>query len=88
MPAAKAQLEKLLENPYVVNRDIPLMLFANKSDQTMAISSYQCVDFFGLRDVDKPWNVFSTDALTGEGFNEALDWFAHQLRTRRPSKGL
>lgn len=80
MPAAKLQLERVLKNPYIRNRDIPLMLFANKSDQSMAISSYQCIDFFGLKDRKKSCNVFSTDALTGEGFNEALDWFAHQLR--------
>ena len=84
MPAAKAHLEKVLRNPYIANRNIPLMLFANKCDLPLAIPSLQCADFFDLKQItSKVWNVFSTDALTGEGFNEALDWFSHQLRRAR-----
>ena len=87
MPLVISQLDKMLKNPNVKDKNIPVVFLANKCDQTSAMSTLQLSDMLKLKQVvDKTWNIFPSDALTGEGLNEAMDWLAHQLRrTRRLS---
>ncbi len=92
LPSAKTALEKLLNNPLLLRRSVPLLVLANKTDAPTAIPALQVSSSLGLgtggagrqlSGVLKPCQTVATDALTGEGFNEALDWLAHQLRRTR-----
>ncbi len=84
LPSAKQQLEKLLNHPNVVRRNIPLLFLANKTDVPSAMPALQVKDSLKVSGIKgKPCKMVATDALTGEGFNEALDWLAHQLRRTR-----
>lgn len=74
------ELEKMLQNPLIRKRSIPLLVLANKMDQPGAIPSLQLAALLHLRDINKPWHVVSSDVLTGEGLNEGFDWLSHQLR--------
>ena len=85
LPLARTQVQKMLANPHVKDKDVPVVFLANKMDQTSAMSGLQLTDTLGLRrEVGKrPWSMHATSAITGEGFNEAFDWLAHKLRTVR-----
>ncbi len=87
MPLVESQLHKMLLNPFVKDKNIPIVFLANKCDQCSAMPTLQIADMLHLKEaVKKTWNIFGSDALTGEGLNEAMDWLAHQLkRTRRSS---
>ncbi len=81
IPLVQEHLDKLLTNPLVMRKkEIPILVLANKADQPGAMPSLQLVELLDLCQLTRPWHIVCTDALTGEGFNEALDWLAHQLR--------
>lgn len=85
----KRQVDKLLTNPCVAQRELPILFLANKSDQSDAVPPLQLADMLDLKRIrHKPWHVYECDSLTGDGFNEAFDWLGRQLgqvRQRRIS---
>ena len=82
MIVVEEQLEKMLQNPLVRQRKIPVLFLANKMDEPGAIPSLQVASMLHLDECmkEKPWHVVSSDVLTGEGLNEGFDWLSHQLR--------
>ena len=76
------QLIKLFRNPLLRRRTIPVLFLANKMDKPGAISVLQLEDMLKIKHivVNKPWKVFQSDGLTGEGLHDGLDWLAHKLR--------
>ena len=81
LAVAKDELELLLENEYIRNRRIPILFFANKKDKRDAMSSVKCSAVLGLDEIrDKPWHICASNALTGEGLDEGLSWFADQVK--------
>ena len=84
LPSARSHLEKLLNHPNVMRRNIPLLFLANKTDVTSAMPPLQVSENMKVNKIKgKPCKTVGTDALTGEGLNEGLDWLAHQLRRTR-----
>ena len=80
-PLVKIQLDTLLLNPILVNRqEIPILVLANKTDKVGAVLSLQMAELLALSHLRRPWHVVCSDGLTGEGLNEAMDWLAHNLR--------
>lgn len=80
MPHVTEVLEILVDKVEV--RDIPILFLANKNDLPGAMSNLQLQEMLGLSKLlgKKSWTMFGTDALTGDGLNESLDWLAHKLR--------
>ena len=87
MEPAKIEQHKMLCNPLVEKDNVPVLILVNKSDQQGSLPHLQVSEMLDVRRIkDKSWNIFSTDGLTGEGLWDALDWLAHQLKSRVPSQ--
>lgn len=80
VPLLQEQLHRLIDKIEV--RDIPVLFLANKQDHEGSVPLLQLQQTLGISEIfkHKTWNMVNTDALTGEGLNEALDWLAHKLR--------
>ncbi|KAI8764248.1 ADP-ribosylation factor-like protein 6 [Biomphalaria glabrata] len=81
MVVAKEELNLLLENPELKNRSIPILFYANKMDARDAVSSVKCSHLLELQSLsNKPWFICASNALTGEGLHEGVDWLTDQLK--------
>lgn len=81
MVVAKDELELLLQHNDLMGRRIPVLFFANKMDLRDALSSVKCSSLMGLECIrDKPWHICASNALTGEGLNEGVDWLTDQIK--------
>ena len=91
MSLVRKQLDKMMANPLLAGRKLPMLFLANKMDQPGAVSCLQLSQILELHRISgKPWHVCATDALTGEGLHEGFDWLAHQLRSmfrKAPGEG-
>lgn len=79
---ARDELRLLLQHPDIKERPIPLLFFANKMDVRGSLSSVKVSTSLALETIhDKPWNICASNALTGEGLEEGVEWLANQIRT-------
>lgn len=77
----KEELNLLLQHPDICNRKLPILFFANKMDSKEALSSVKIAAALGLdRIMDKPWHISASNALTGEGLQEGVEWLTQQIR--------
>jgi len=82
MVVAKDELDILLQHSEIASRRIPILFFANKMDCKGALSPVQCSQKMGLDAVrNKPWHICASNALTGEGLNDGVDWLTDQIRS-------
>jgi len=83
MCVAKDELESLLKHDDLPP-DVPILFFANKMDRPDALSAVDCVQSLELDKItDKAWHIASSNALTGEGLEEGIQWLAAQMNRRR-----
>ncbi|KAJ1666724.1 Arf GTPase arl1 [Coemansia sp. RSA 1646] len=62
-------------------RDAALLVLANKQDMKGAMSSAEVSDALGLpRLKNRQWTIFKTNALKGEGLNDAMDWLVNAIK--------
>nr|KAG5702232.1 hypothetical protein BaRGS_030587 [Batillaria attramentaria] len=81
MVVAKDELDLLLQHPDLKNRRIPILFFANKMDLRESVSSVKCSSLMGLEQIrDKPWHICASNAVTGEGLSEGVDWLSDQIK--------
>ncbi|RZC34322.1 Arf, Ras, G-alpha, SRPRB, and/or Miro domain containing protein [Asbolus verrucosus] len=77
----KEELDLLLQHPDICNRKIPILFFSNKMDCKDALSSVKIAAGLGLDKImDKPWHIAASNALTGEGLQEGVEWLTQQIR--------
>lgn len=77
----KEELDLLLQHPDISNKRIPILFFANKMDCKEALSSVKIAAALGLDKImDKPWHIAASNALTGEGLQEGVEWITQQIR--------
>lgn len=77
----KDELDLLLQHPDVCNRKLPILFYANKMDCKDALSSVKIAAALGLDKImDKPWHIAASNALTGEGLQEGVEWLTQQIR--------
>ena len=63
------------------NRRLPILFFANKMDVREATSSVKVSAALGLeRITDKPWHITASNAVTGEGLHEGVEWLTNQIK--------
>ncbi|KAL1130183.1 hypothetical protein AAG570_013121 [Ranatra chinensis] len=80
LAVAKDELDLLLQHPDVADRKIPILFLANKMDLREALSTVKIAAAFQLHKIqDKPWHICATNALTGDGLFEGVDWFTQQI---------
>lgn len=77
----KEELELLLKNQQIQSKPyLPILFCANKMDLKEALSSLKIVEHLALNQIgERPWHIQSTNALTGEGLGEAIQWLSDQL---------
>jgi len=81
MVVAKHELDQLLEHKDLVNRRIPLLIFANKMDDRQAMSAVDVSRSLGLDNIkNKSWQICASCALTGEGLEDGVEWLSGQIR--------
>lgn len=77
----REELDLLLQHPDICGRRFPILFFANKMDVRDALSSVKIAAGLGLeRVLDKPWHICASNALTGEGLQEGVEWLTQQVR--------
>nr|QXF29024.1 Arl6 [Vischeria sp. CAUP Q 202] len=79
MCVAKDELEMLLQHASVRGRSIPILFFANKMDLPGSMSEVECMDALELAKVQAPWHITASNALTGDGVDDGIDWLAERL---------
>lgn len=80
MCVAKDELDQMLGNRDMKRR-IPLLFLANKMDIPNAVGPVEVAQALRLHDIkDKPWQIFATNAITGQGLDRAIDWLADLLQ--------
>ena len=71
----------------VLFRKIPILFFANKMDMRDALSSVKVSQTLGLeRIMDKPWHICASNAVTGEGLHEGIEWLTGQIKDQLETK--
>lgn len=82
MAVAKDELDQLLKHQSIAAKRIPILFFANKMDDRNALSAIKCTQILGLEKLqEKPWHICASNALTGEGLNDGVEWLSDQLET-------
>ena len=77
----------LLQHPDIRSRKMPILFFANKMDTKEAMSSVKVSQMLGLeRIMDKPWHICASNAVTGEGLHEGVEWLTTQIKDQIDSK--
>ncbi|XP_055316692.1 ADP-ribosylation factor-like protein 6 isoform X2 [Sitodiplosis mosellana] len=77
----KDELDILIKHPDIQNRRIPILFFANKIDCPDSLSSVKIAAALGLEKLkDKPWHISSSNALSGEGLQDGIQWLVQQIR--------
>lgn len=77
----KDELDLLLQHHDILNRKLPILFFANKMDCKDALSSVKIAAALGLDKImDKPWHICASNAITGDGLQEGVEWLTAQIR--------
>ncbi|XP_076343938.1 ADP ribosylation factor-like 6 [Tachypleus tridentatus] len=78
---AKDELDMMLQHKDIKERNIPVLFFANKMDLREALSSVKVSQALGLDNLkSKSWHICASNALTGEGLQEGVEWITDQLK--------
>ncbi|MEW5300541.1 MAG: hypothetical protein WDW36_003468 [Sanguina aurantia] len=64
-------------------RDSLILVYANKQDLPGALSEAEIAEGLGLPDIkSRPWAIFKTSAVRGDGLFEGLDWLSAALKSK------
>ena len=75
------------QHPDIRSRKMPILFFANKMDTKEAMSSVKVSQMLGLeRIMDKPWHICASNAVTGEGLHEGVEWLTTQIKGQLDAK--
>ncbi|XP_065908753.1 ADP-ribosylation factor-like protein 6 [Dysidea avara] len=82
MVVAKGELDLLLGHESIKDqKNIPILFLANKMDLRDAASAIEVSTVLELSKIkDKSYFICSTNALTGEGLQEGVQWLSSQIQ--------
>lgn len=87
LAVARDELEMVLSDVSVRSRNIPVLFLCNKKDCPNSMGPAECVSKMGLEQIrERPWSIVSTNARTGEGIEDAVEWLADCLSVVSESK--
>ncbi|EDW61135.1 ADP-ribosylation factor-like protein 6 [Drosophila virilis] len=77
----KDELDLVLQHPDFCNRIVPILFYGNKSDLEDSLSNVKIAAALGLENIkEKPWHICSSNAVSGEGLDEGVQWLVQQIR--------
>ena len=83
MIVAKEELSQLLSHEAIANTNCPIIFFANKMDIPGALTPEECMEELQLDKIrDKPWHIAASNAVTGAGVNEGIEWLCDHLQSK------
>jgi len=83
MCVAKEELEQLLNHEHIKSTRCPVLFFANKMDAPGALSLEECMEELELDKLrDKPWHITSSNAKSGAGIAEGIEWLCDSIGER------
>lgn len=78
---AKDEFDQVLQHPDIKGRPLPILLLANKMDLRDTLSVVACSKALELDKVrDRTFHICATNALSGEGLQEAVEWLTEQIK--------
>lgn len=81
MVVAKDELDLILQHPDIAGKKVPILFYANKIDLRDALTSVKVSTLMELDEIsNKPWHICASNALTGEGLGEGIDWLTDQIK--------
>lgn len=87
MCVAKDELATLLEHKDIHASLCPMLFFANKSDVPGALTNEECMQEMNLFNIrDRPWHMRSSNAITGDGVSEGIEWLSEEIRLGNQSR--
>ncbi len=60
--------------------NIPLLVFANKTDLPSSKPIDQITEKYGLLNLDRPWHVQPAQFINDQGIEEGIIWLKNRLR--------
>lgn len=76
---ATEEFQGIVRNPELANASI--VIFANKQDLPNSMGVNEIVSKMGLHSLTShKWHIQSTNALTGDGLYEGLDWLSNNIK--------
>ena len=80
MQVAKNELEELLSNRGLIEREVPILFFANKQDLGMAQTASEISNTLELHDItDRSWKIQACSAKSGEGVEDGMNWLTEKI---------
>lgn len=84
MVVAKEELDLLISHAEIKTKRVPVLFFANKMDLRESMSSVKVSQMLELEKVkDKPWHICASNAVSGEGLHEGIQWLSDQLTQQK-----
>ena len=84
---AKNELEMLLQNEGLREREVPIIFFANKMDIASAMQPPDVCDGLELENIiDRPWHIQGCSAKTGDGVEYGMNWLTQQIKSNKDRK--
>ena len=80
---AKNELDMLLEDQGLQQRDVPILFFANKMDlgESMSVNAVsESLELFNIN--DRKWHIQACSAKTGKGVDAGMDWVVKNVENR------
>jgi len=64
---------------------VPIVFLANKVDAEGALDcTSSIIKALGLDDIcDRRWRIYQSNAITGEGLTDAIDWFTGEIKNHK-----
>eukprot|EP01127_Copromyxa_protea_P010549 TRINITY_DN2569_c0_g1_i2.p1 TRINITY_DN2569_c0_g1~~TRINITY_DN2569_c0_g1_i2.p1 ORF type:complete len:132 (-),score=22.34 TRINITY_DN2569_c0_g1_i2:95-490(-) len=83
LPQAREVLLQLLTTPELATSVVAV--FCNKQDLRDSVGPVEISQILGLTEIrSRPWSIFKTSAVTGEGLKDGITWVATALKDQAP----
>ena len=80
---AKNELDILLDDQGLLERDVPILFFANKMDLSSSMTVLEVSEALDLSNItDRNWTVQPCSAKLGQGIEEGLNWITKKIQNR------
>ena len=81
---AKNELDLMLSNIGLRQREVPILVYANKMDLSSAMTAVEVSQSLELfRITDRPWHIQACSALQGDGIDSGMNWLSDIIKRNK-----